>query len=495
MNIFAIFTVVSLVAYLGVGFWSMRTLRSTEDFYVMGRNASAFLICGTFIATNISSVAFVGYVGGVGSMGCVPYIAMYGGTVCAGVLLCLLVGRYLWRMQLFTVPDFFVQRYPGKGNEVIRLFSTAIVLFSMIIYLISVCQGVNVVICDTFGWSKTTAQLIILGVVTVFTMAGGMKGVVVTDTIMFVIFFFAACAVAPFVVKELGGWPAGITAAASQTPDLLTWHGGYTPFRGFWQILENNVASFMLVLGSPQLLSRVFIARSERTFAKSMLLHAIILPIFIFVLLFVFTFFPTLNTGVTGTSSFTYAAMNYAPPVIGAIAIAGIAAAALSSASSLFQQAAAGLSRDVYERYINPKASEKTKLTVSRICVLIIAIICYIGGTTQEITAVGLLYGFLFATAGWACWIPPLLFGIFSKKATTKACAWSMGVGFVVAMFFVFGRTIGYTPSWIAPNITGLLSSAITYLIVNRTQTASPEEIAVYSQMREPVPEAMIRGA
>lgn len=493
MNIYAIFTVVSLAVYLLVGFWSMRSLKSTEDFYVMGRNASAFLICGTFIATNISSVAFVGYVGGVSSMGCVPYIAMYGGTVCAGIVLCSLVARYLWRMDLYTVPDFFTTRYTGEGSGIIRFFSTAIVLFSMIIYLISVCQGVNVVICDTFGWSKTTAQLIILGIVTIFTMAGGMKGVVVTDTIMFVIFFFSACAVAPFVVKALGGWPSGITAAAMQTPDLLTWHGNYTPFKGFWQILENNVASFMLVLGSPQLLSRVFIARSDRTFAKAMLLHAIVLPIFIFVLLFVFTFFPVINSEVAGTSSFTWAAMNLAPPFIGAFAIAGIAAAALSSASSLFQQAAAGLSRDVYERYINPNASEKTKLLVSRISVLLIAVVCFIGGTTQEITAVGLLYGFLFATAGWACWIPPLLFGIFSKKATTKACAWSMAVGFVIAMFFVFGRTLGYTPSWIAPNITGLLSSALTYVIVNRTQTATEEEVAVYYSMREPVAEGRIR--
>ena len=493
MSLYAIITVVSLAVYLFVGFWSARNLKDSEDFLVMGRNAGAFLICGTFIATNISSVAFVGYVGGVGSVGCVPYIAMYGGTVCAGIILCLLVGRYLWRMELCTVPDFFTIRYPGKEKGVIRFISTAIVLFSMIIYLISVCQGVNVVICDTFGWSKMTAQLIILGIVTIFTMAGGMKGVVVTDTIMFVIFFFAACAVAPFVIGALGGWPDGIANAATQTPDLLTWHGTYTPFKGFWQILENNVASFMLVLGSPQLLSRVFIAKSDRTFAKAMLLHAIILPVFIFVLLFVFTFFPTINSEVAGTSSFTWAAMNLAPPVIGAIAIAGIAAAALSSASSLFQQAAAGLSRDVYERYINPNASEKTKLLVSRICVLIIAVICFIGGTTQEITAIGLLYGFLFATAGWACWIPPLLFGVFSKKATAKACVWSMAVGFVCCMVFVFGRTKGFTPSWIAPNIVGLLTSTITYLIVNSTQTATEEEIAVYYRMREPVRPEMIK--
>ncbi len=491
MNIFGAVCIISLVIYLGVGFYSARNLKTIDDFYVMGRNAPAFLITGTLVATNISSVAFVGYVGSVYSKGSLPYIVMFGATLTSAVVLGLFVGRYIWRMKLYTVPDFFTTRYPG--NEVVKLFSTAIVLFSMVIFLISVCQGVNVVLCDTFGMSKLAAQIVILGIVTIFTMAGGMKGVVITDTIMFVIFFIAAMMVAPNLISALGGWPGGITEAAAKLPYAMTWKGTYTTFGGFWQYLEVNCASIILVISSPQLLSRAFIAKSEKTFGRSMILQSLLLPIFIFTLLYVFSWLPAVKQDIVPTSAFTWAAMNLANPLVGALALAGIVAAALSSASSLFQQAAAALSRDIYERYINPRADEKKKLFVSRLSVLIIAIICYIGGTTQQITTVGLVYGFLFATAGWSAWFPPLLFGIFSKRATTKAAAWAMAIGFICAMIFVFGRTSGFTPAWIPPNAVGLVSSTAVFLIVNSTATASEAELTVYKRMREPVPDADIK--
>lgn len=484
MNIFGIVIIISLFIYLGVGFYSSKNLKSTDDFYVMGRNAPAYLITGTMIATNISSVAFVGYVGSVYSRGSLPYLTMFGATLASSVLLGLYVGRYIQRMKLYTVPDYFTTRYPK--NEVVKIASTVIVLFSMLIFLISVCQGVNVVLVDIFGLSNMTAQLIILGIVTVFTMAGGMKGVVVTDTIMFVIFFVAAMLVAPSILSALGGWPQGITAAAEKLTYGMTWKGNFDNLSGFFQWVEVNIASIVLVLASPQLLSRAFIAKSEKTFGRAMILQALIFPIFIFTLLFLFSWLPAANPDLAPTSAFTWAAMNLAPKWIGALALAGITAAALSSASSLFQQAAAALSRDIYERYINPTATEKNKLLVSRICVLIIAVVCFIAGTTKEITAVGLVYGFLFATAAWAAWFPALLLGIFWKKASAKAAAWSMALGFISAMIFVFGRTNGFTPAWLPPNLVGVVVSAVVFVVVASITQPTAEELAVFSAMRQP---------
>ncbi len=485
MNFYAIVTVISLAVYLIVGFYSAKNLKNVDDFYVMGRNAPSYLITGTMIATDISSVAFVGYVGSVYSRGSLPYLTMFGATLTSSIILGLYVGRYIWRMKLYTVPDFFTTRYPK--NEVVKIASTAIVLFSMLIFLISVCQGVNVVLCDTFGMSKIMAQIVVLGIVTIFTMAGGMKGVVITDTIMFCIFFVAAMLVAPFLVGAMGGWPNGITEAVKKIPYTMNWDGNFGHFAGFWQYVEVNIASIVLVFASPQLLSRAFIAKSEKTFGRAMILQTLVFPIFIFSLLFFFGILPAVNPDLAPTSAFTWAAMNLAPKWIGALALAGITAAALSSASSLFQQAAAALSRDIYERYVNPQASEQKKLLVSRLAVLAIAILCYIAGTTQQITAVGMVYGFLFATAAWAAWFPSLIFGVLWKKATAKAAAWSMSLGFICAMIFVFGRTNGFTPSWLPPNAVGLLVSFIVYIIVAKTSEPTKDELEVYSAMRKPV--------
>ena len=410
MNIFGIVTIASIVIYLVVGFYSAKGLKTLDDFYVMGRNAPSFLITGTLIATNISSIAFIGYVGAVYTRGSLPYISMFGATIISALFLGLHMGRYIWRMKLYTMPDFFTIRYPN--NETIKFFSTAIVLFSMMVYLISVFQGVNVVLVNIFGFSTVMAQIISIGVVTIFTVAGGMKGVVLTDTIMFVIFFFTAMLVAPYLLETLGGWPHGITAAAEKLPYAMTWNGTFTKFVGAWHYIEVNTASVILVLSSPHLLSRTFIAKSEKVFGRSMVLQAVILPFFIFMLLFTFSWLGAVRPDIAPTSAFTYVATNIAPPLIGSIALAGILAAALSSASSMFQQAAAALSRDIYERYIKKDATNKQKLLVSRISVIIIGITCFITGIVPEITTTGIVYGFFFATAGWAGWFPALLFGI-----------------------------------------------------------------------------------
>ncbi|MDL2264258.1 sodium:solute symporter family protein [Synergistaceae bacterium OttesenSCG-928-I11] len=487
MNLFGIVTIGSLVLYLLVGLYCAKSTNNTEDFYVMGRSCPAYLITGTLIATNIGSVTFIGYVGSVYTNGSLPYITMFGATVTSSLILGLFVGRYIRRMHLFTVPDFFTMRYPG--NEAVKVFSTAIVLFTMLIYLVAVCQGVNVVLCDIFGLSQMMSQFIILSVVTIFTMAGGMKGVVITDTIMFAIFFIAAMLVVPYIIQALGGWPEGVARAAEKLPYAMEWNGAFSKSKGFWQHLEVNLASVVLAFASPQLLSRAFIAKSEKAFGQAMILQAILFPIFIFTLLYFFSWFPAVKTDIAPTSAFTWVAMTVAPPVIGSIAIAGIAAAALSSASSMFQQAAAALSRDIYERYINPSADERRKLFISRLSVLLIAIACFIAGSMQKITALGLVYGFLFASAGWAAWAPSLLLGIFWKRATTKAAVWSMSTGFISALTFILGRTWGFTPAWVPPNLVGVTVATAVFFLVAVSDRTTERELEVYNLMRAPDPD------
>lgn len=63
---------------------------------------------------------------------------------------------------------------------------------------------------------------------------------------------------------------------------------------------------------------------------------------------------PIVASNIESEDFFPYAAMKLAPPLLGAVAIAGILVVALSTASSLFQQVATALSRDIYQRYINP---------------------------------------------------------------------------------------------------------------------------------------------
>lgn len=179
MDLFTAVSLAFLLIYLVVGIYVARSVKTLDDFYVMDRKAPPVLIAGTLIATNVSSVTFIGFTGTAFSVGPL-YVAFYGMTVVASLFVGLYLGRYLWRLKLWTIPDYFAKRFP---SEPVRVVATAIVLISMVLYLISIMLGTQVAMGQLLGWPNLLSLIVVLGVITIFTFIGGMQGVVITDTI------------------------------------------------------------------------------------------------------------------------------------------------------------------------------------------------------------------------------------------------------------------------------------------------------------------------
>lgn len=473
MNIYIAVVIGFLAIFLIVGVYVARKVKGANDFYVMGRNAPAYLIAGTLVATNASSVTLIGYTGSAYDIGPLPFVALYGMTSIASLWLGFHAGRYLWRMKLWTLPDFFTRRYPSKG---VRLISTIIVIVSMILYLISVMLGTTVALNSLFGWNHITSLAVILVVITIFTTIGGMQGVVITDTLMFTVFFVASLLLAPYIIFAAGGWPAALESASAEMPNFLQWHGDNSEFVGIWFLLETNLMSFILVAASPQLVSRVYIAKSERTLARSMVLVACIMPVFVFGLIYVFGLVPLIAPDIAPVDAFPWVSLNLVPAIIGAIALAGIIAAAMSTASSLFQQGAAALSHDLYRGFIKPDAEGPRFMLISRLAVIVVAVIVFVGALIPQLEALAIVYAFLLASAAWSAWLPALIGGLLWRRATTTAALWSMTLGLVTALVVGFGRQFEYTPAWLPPNISGLLVATILMVVISLRGTPSQAE-------------------
>lgn len=483
MDIFSIIVIASLVIYLLIGVYAAWNLKGLEDFYVMSRNASPFLICGTLLATSTSSVALIGYTGGAYAIGPLPFVMVNSISLIGNLFVGLYLGRYLRRMKLWTLPDFFSARFP---SEAIRGVSMIVVLVSMILYLIAVLLGVNVVLESIFGWGVITSLVVTIGIITIFTLIGGMRGVVITDTVMFVVFFLAAVALAPFILSAAGGWPGGLQTASAELPRFTLWRGTYGIFDALFLFLELGIVGIVLVTASPQMISRAYIARDEKSLARGMVYLALLLPIFGYCFVYIFGLMPLVAPNIESANAFPWAAMNLAPPLLGAIALAGIIAAVLSTASSLFQQAAATLSRDIYQRYINPEVSESKLLVVSRVSVVLVAVVVFVGTARPEIGTFGVLYGFLFAAAFWAAWLPALYAGVMWRGATTAAALWSMIGGSIIALVLGLGRIFEVTPEWMPPSLFALLGASVILIVVSMSTQSSEQEIEVFESMREP---------
>lgn len=477
-DVYSAIAVAFLTFYIVVGIYAGRKTHTVKDHFVMSRSAPAFLITGTLIASNLSSVTFTGFTGTVVSAGPLVMLCQFGATVTGSLILGLYMAKYFYRMELFTIPDFFRRRYPGTN---VQLVTSLILLVSTTAYMIAVIIGTVAVGQTLFGWSERATLLVVLGGITTFTFIGGMRSVVVTDTIMFVVFLIAALVIGPAIFYKIGGIGEAIKQASEKIPYVFRWAGGDARIVGFMRALEMNVLSFLLVLAAPHLFSRVYIAKSERELAKAMVYLGITLPILVIGLLYSFGYFPLLGVEVRPVEAFTYAARNLVPPFLGAIGLSGVIAAAISTATSLFQQAAATLSMDIVKEFFVKDISDKKLLALSRASVIIIAVIVYIGARIPAISTTTVMYAFLFATAAYGAWLPALYLGVLWKGATRSGAFWSMVIAFPSIVAVSLGRQTGFLPHWLPANVVGIIISVTIMVVVSRMTKPTEQEQRAFS--------------
>lgn len=478
---FSIVSIGFLVLYLLIGLYAGRNTNTIEDHCVMSRSATAFLIVGTLIASNLSSVTFTGFTATSMSKGPLAIICQFGASVTGSLFLGLVAGKYFYRLKLLTLPDFFTYRYPGKAAT---LAASLIVVVSMTAYMITVMLGTTVVANELFGWPTHITLLVFMVAITLFTVVGGMRSVVVIETAMFLVFLLAALIIGPSVVAKLGGMHKAVALAQEKAQFIFKWYGTEPGVKGFMNVLEMNMLSFLLVLAAPHLLSRISIAKSEREFGKAMMMLAILLPLLIIFLLYPFSFFSLLDTGVEPVSAYAWICHNMVPVLVGALGLAGVLAAAISTAMSLFQQASATLSCNIIKDFFYPNMSDKTLLLVSRICVVVIAAVVYLGSLNPKIGTTTIMYAFLFATAAFGAWFPALYLGVLWRRATTAGAVWSMSISLPLIILVAIARQKGWLPIWIPTNVVGVVAAFAVMIIVSLC-TREDEGNKIYDVVRQ----------
>ena len=87
--------------------------------------------------------------------------------------------------------------------------------------MITVMLGTVVVANSLFGWPNHITLFVLMVAITMFTVVGGMRSVVVTDTAMFIVFLLAALLIGPSVVWNLGGLENAVKLASEKARFIL----------------------------------------------------------------------------------------------------------------------------------------------------------------------------------------------------------------------------------------------------------------------------------
>jgi SSS family solute:Na+ symporter len=349
------FSALQVAIGVGVG----RMVRNAGDFFVAGRRLPAFLLFSTMLAANIGAgstvgAASLGYRDGLGAW-------WWNGSAGLGSLvLAFWAGPRLWRIArdrgFLTLGDFVESRY----GRTVRGLSTALMWLATLTIMAAQLIGAASILHVVAGLPRWAGAGIGGVVMVTYFVAGGLLSSAWVNLVQLVVLLAGFAVAAPLAVSAAGG-----LGAIAHAPGLPA------DFFDFFSSGRSGV-SLLLLLGpafivSPGLVQKVYGAVDERAVRIGAGANG--------VALLAFGFLPPLIGMVARVLHPDLASQDLAlptvlvrdlSPTIGALALAAVFAAEVSSADAVLFMLATSLSQDLYRRFLRPEATDAELLGVAR---------------------------------------------------------------------------------------------------------------------------------
>ncbi len=467
-----------IIFYLGImafiGWYASRKTSSLGDFFVLSGKAGVVVSGIAYFSTQFSMGTFLGTPGTIYGVGYAGMAISVPGAVFCMILPALLIGRKLitlgHKYGFLTMADYLSDRYHSK--------SMSGVLGVMMLFFLIPMMGAQIigagVIVHVFTGLPEWAGVVGMGVIVIlYCMAGGMKGAMMTDVIQGSLMI--ATAVVTFIVSIVmgGGFENINHTLQGMNEAYLTFPGanGYMPWTYF---VSNIVLWSFFTMGQPHLFTKFFAMKDHKTMFKAILLGTAGM-----------FFSATLIewAGVNGIASIQNIekADQIVPmilqrglnPFLASIFIAGIVAAGMSTIDGILVTTTGAVTRDIYQKIINKKATDENVMNLSKVVTVLIGIIVICFGVFQP----GSIFEInLFAFSGMAIFVVPILFGMYWKKSTVAGAVSSVVVGVIVLLGFSFVpavKALGHGFHALFP--ATILGSAAMLIVSSMTQ-APPQE-------------------
>ena len=210
-------------------------------------------------------------------------------------------------------------------------------------------------------------------------------------------------------------------------PELLDpWYSGG---RSGFYYLALLVPAFIV---SPGLLQKIYGARDIRTVRIGVAASGIVLMVFAIIPPTLGMVARTLFPGINPTLALaTLLASEELPVLLGSVGLAAVFSAEVSSSDAILFMLSTSLSRDLYHRFLNPKADDATVLRVARVSAVAGGVMAVIlAGILQTVIgALTIFYSLLSVTL-----FVPLIAGLYTRKPGTPEALTSMMVGVTVCL-------------------------------------------------------------
>lgn len=439
-----------------VGLRGSFRISTQEDFSVAGRKLGTIVLFGTMLATWIGTGSIFGNAEKTYQVGIAAIVIPIGSLL--GILVLSLLAARARGLGGITVQDLLEKRYSAAAR-VFGVTALIIAYTTIVSYQYRAAGAVLNLALPELDYQD--AVIISAIFILAYTALAGMVSIAYIGLIQGITMIVGIMVVLPVLYLRAGGLDGIAQALPARQLELIG------PI-GFIEALGLALPSFLLVLGDANMYQRFFSARTKGTARKAVIWMLVGVGFMEFAIIVTAWVASSLEPDLEAPGRvIAFAARNHLPVALGALMLTSIMAIVLSTAGSYLLAPATAIIRDIYQRFLNPEASERSLVILLRVFVLVLgATAFYLSTLSDEFLSVALLA----YTVYGAAITPSLIAAFFWKRATATGATASIISG--TAATLIWKQFAGGSVDAVLPAIC---ISVLTLVLVSLLSPPPPQ--------------------
>lgn len=493
--------VLYLILMIIIGAIYAKKNTSSADFFLGGRQLGGFVAALSAQASDMSGWLLMGLPGSVYALGTGQVwiaVGLFIGTVCNWLFISKRLRRYTIRANnSVTIPAFFRNRFRDEKRILLGVSSITIVIF-FLVYTASALAAGGKLFNSVFGLEYKTALGIGAVVILVYTYLGGFWAVCTTDFIQGMLMLIGILAIPIAAVGIMGAENVAASIEATGV-DVASYLDMMSNGEGSFSAVEiiSQLAWGLGYFGMPHILIRFMAIRDEKELAKSKVTAIIWVALSLAFACVIGVvgrayLYPEVLSGGAEEKVFIEMiikmfTMDMKLPVVGGLFLCGIMAAIMSTADSQLLVSASSMAEDIYCGVLGKKNEDKKVLRVSRITVLVIAVLAFLIALDPNSSIMGLVSN---AWAGLgAAFGPIVIFSLFWKRTNLQGAIAGVASGALAVIVWDYlplinGRTLG-SETGLYSLVVGFALSMVMIIVVSLlTPPPSAEMLKEFEDVR-----------
>jgi len=381
-----------MIGILAIGGYLAKYVHSASDFFLAGKRLPWWAIGMSLVATDIGAKDIIGLAGSAYLFGLVLVNYDWLGSIPALIIAAFIFVPYYWKSGVYTVPEYLGLRYSEAVRSIVAIIWGLFLALNLgVIFSAAAIMFRNLLGSDPqitpFGfapdYSISIYVLVSAVIVGVYTWSGGLAAVVFTDVVQMIIMYIGCLVILIFGIFSVGGMGELVNrvhALGVQTAHHFTLFppaDSTSPYA--WPAVVFGLG-FVLApaywIGNQAIVQRTLGARSAFD-AKAGVVWAAVLKTVIPILmvlpgLIALAMHPELKKG---DDALPILIRGLLPPGLVGLVFAAFLAALMGNVDSYLNSAATLWTRDLYQRFLVPRASDRHYLWVGRILLVIFLLI------------------------------------------------------------------------------------------------------------------------